>query len=799
MNATEPLTDDLIQAAFERRADRADQHDLGSLRTGIVAATGATRQRSTWSLRLAGARPTIAPRPTWVAIAVLAALLALGLALVLIAQRPSTPFRTGLLAFVHSGDVYLAHPDGSNAEVAVHQDGVALSTVAWSPDGSRLAIDGDSGAVDFDLATGAATFVGGWQPVWSPDGRELAVLDALPATNAPCAPCTDKALLRIVDGATGTTSRSYPVPAVAGLAWSPNGLWIAATGGAGEASNGLIRIDVATGQWFDLDGPSGVLESPREAAWSPDSTRIAFVRWGGIEEGFCEGRVSCVSDVFIADADGRNAVRLNAASGQADQPAWSPDGQWVAYRKIDRGADVNSTTRSTTTVAGLVIARPDGTEERAIAGDAVESFAWSAEGDRLRFTRDEGPELPPTIWETTLDGVARRLDVPLDSGVVQIASTGLAAAWQAVASATAVPALPSIAPPAVADALKVMTPGPAAPADPSAEWSLLGSDATEGCQPILIATDTGAVTPFANLCDPALGSISGFWSPDGSAFAGVRSGQLVIVGRDGRTSAAVSGLSALDSLTWSPDGTWLMASGSTTDLLRSDGSGLHELPGPGFWSPDGRVLAVWQRDGPLLVGAGDGSGLTPIGSLPPPITWTHDGSRFAFIRDGDVWTAARDGTDVRNLTALPLRGATLAAWSPDDRWVAVAANHGVWLISPDGTKRRWLDFGVATFVHAFAWSPDGRRLAVETYMDHPSSGQEERVYLVDADGSTTIEIGDANAPSWSPDGRFLLVTHVQTGSAGGYDTGDFELMNADGSGRRDLPAKAGQGPAVWLR
>ena len=78
MNATELLTDELIGAAFERRADRADAYDLGALRTAIVTTSAGTRQRRRWSLRPAGAQPVIAPRPVWVAIAVLAALLGLG-------------------------------------------------------------------------------------------------------------------------------------------------------------------------------------------------------------------------------------------------------------------------------------------------------------------------------------------------------------------------------------------------------------------------------------------------------------------------------------------------------------------------------------------------------------------------------------------------------------------------------------------------------------------------------------------------------------------------------------------------
>ncbi len=127
MNRIDWLTDELIEAALERRADRVAPDGLGD---GILSQTVAMRQRRAWYLRLTGAWSMPFARPAWVAIAVLVALLGLAIALALVGRRPTSPFRTGLLAYVSGGDVYLARPDGTGAEVVLHQDGVAFLTVA---------------------------------------------------------------------------------------------------------------------------------------------------------------------------------------------------------------------------------------------------------------------------------------------------------------------------------------------------------------------------------------------------------------------------------------------------------------------------------------------------------------------------------------------------------------------------------------------------------------------------------------------------------------------------------------------
>jgi Tol biopolymer transport system component len=787
MNRTDWLTDDMIEAAFERRAGSAS---VGGLADAIASQTAATRQRSGWNVRLSGALPRSAGRPAWLAMAILVALLGLAIAWVLVGQRPQSPFRTGLLAYVRAGDIYIAHPDGSDAEVALHQDGVAFSTVAWSPDGSRLAVDGDSGTIVLDLSTGAPTFIGGGNPVWSPDGHELAVVD--PSTQSSAA---EGSRLRIEDVATGTTTAEYPFPAIGGSAWSPNGRWIAASGGTGARSNALVRIDVTTGQVDQLDGPSGMLDSEREVAWSPDSRHIAFIRWDVETAAGC--RELCATDVIVADADGSHASRLNQVPAQADQPSWSPDGRWVAFRQANLPGSVDwPSIHFDDTWAGIAIAHPDGTAERALVAEGVQALAWGPNSDVVRFTHDEGRGLPATVWETSLAGVKRSLGVTLDSGSTPFERTGFGAAWQTVPGTAAEPTLPSIAPSAPAATPELVTPAPAEPADPGTQWPTLASDSMEGCQPVLVATSDGETTPIGAPCDQTRENAEAVWSPTGAVFATLVDGRLSILHHDGHVDAGVAGLSSLSSFSWSPKGNWLSVTGAKTFILQVNGSGLRELPGTPYWSPDERALAARRSEGTLFIGAGDGTGMKAVGSFPAYVTWSSDGSRFAFVRDGNVWTAAADGSDVRNVTAFPLGGASGAFWSPDDHWIAVVGTHGAWVLRPDGSDRRWLDLGVTTSFGNAAWSPGGRVLAVETSTDS-ALGQKPAIYLVNADGSPTVLIDAATTPIWSPDGRFLVVTHAQPNGSG-FDTGDFELMNDDGSGRHQLPTKAGLNPPVWV-
>ena len=275
-----------------------------------------------------------------------------------------------------------------------------------------------------------------------------------------------------------------------------------------------------------------------------------------------------------------------------------------------------------------------------------------------------------------------------------------------------------------------------------------------------MATGTGVVTTLANLCDGSIYVDTWAWSPTGSVYAAVRGGTLTIVQRDGRVAMNVASLAGLDSLGWSPDGRWLTAASQTRRwLLRPDGSGLREIPGQESWSADARTIAVASPDGNLLVGGPDASDLHAIGAFPPFVSWSSDGSRFAFIRGGDAWTATRDGTDVRNLTSLPLGGAASVVWSADGRWVAVGASHGFWLVPSDGGAKHWFDLGLGEF--ALDDGPLGagrgkdRRADVHEWTAGSRLRQPSSTWSIPTERPRSESRTPHSRPSWSPDGRYL--------------------------------------------
>ena len=602
-------------------------------------------------------------------------------------------------------------------------------------------------------------------------------------------------VLRIVDIATGATIHTYPFPAIGGLAWSPNGRWIAATGGS-SGSNSLVRIDVTTGKILELDGPSGMLDSTREPAWSPDSLHIAFIRWGA--EGLCRGLPLCETDVFVANADGSDPVRLNRVPATADEPSWSPDGLWIAYRQVDRTKDAQGGGGPVADGAtGIVIVHPDATGERTIKAAGVGAIAWSTDSKHLLFIRSNGRGSAETIWEASLDGVAQAVDAAIGPSPDLFERTGSRFAWQSVVGGRDIPALPALTQPTPAAVIVVITPPPSAPADPSGTWPTLATVSDDGCRPMTVAMDTGTIDALTNVCDDS-GSIDTWqWSPTGSAFAAIRGGTLTVVQEDGRVALNVAGLTGLTQVSWSPDGEWLSVTGAKSWLLRPDGSDLREIPGgEATWSPDGGTLAVATPDGQLLVGGPDGSDLHAIGAFPVQLSWSPDASRFAFIRDGNAWTATRDGTDLHNVTALPLGGASDVTWSFDGRWLAVSASHGLWLVELDGSARTWVSVGFDASIAGLAWSPSATKLAIGIVTDGIAAPQQSYIDLFDPTGSPAIRIDDATDLSWSPDGRFLAVGVANTDAQG---TRNLVLMNEDGSGRHAFPMPPSSNPFIWVR
>ena len=110
----------------------------------------------------------------------------------------------------------------------------------------------------------------------------------------------------------------------------------------------------------------------------------------------------------------------------------------------------------------------------------------------------------------------------------------------------------------------------------------------------------------------------------------------------------------------------------------------------------------------------------------------------------------------------------------------------LWVMNSNGTGLR--HFATAPGMHPHGspdWSPVGDKVAFDAWGESESL-RESRIFIVDADGSTPVEIGFGAMPSWSPDGKQIAFHH--------YDSNrGIWIMNADGSGRTRLTT-SGLGP-----
>ncbi len=627
------------------------------------------------------------------------------------------PYRIGFVEQLvpRTSRVFVMNTDGSDQRQLTYGYSEHPS---WSPDGRHIVFTGSGEDPDTGTwimgqpsspdhmteifvapADGGAhirlTDLKGWsrEPRWSPDGSHIVFIR------------NDGSLQEIMLMASdGTEVRHFAYGS--DPAWAPDGVRLAYTRMGEMGRSEVVVVDIESGDEL------GVAEGATPV-WSPDGSRMAVLR--GIE-----------NEIILVDTRTMDEKRFAVAGARSDWvPAWSPDGDWIAYTTVEAGIGFwNVEIR-----LGSVTEDPP-PEHYRIASDGF-GPSWSPDGTHVAFGRNfegyAGSNLAEVLVADVFDGgYQQRLTTDDIHYGYREGSTS--PVWSP-------------------DGAKI-----AFTSDRPPEGRLVTTRVDGSERKVLArigAHDRGLAL-----------------SPDGSRIAVSRyqsdsdsQPDVYVIDRDGSNLLKVNSILYGEARhpRWSPTGTRLVfvASGLEYNegiylhkegiyVVNHDGTGERELivhdpssarsegirvdiGGPA-WSPDGtRVAAVRfvssSEDGGALsqeilvvdvdsgrqriVFSRDNKETSIQGTAP---SWSPDGSKLAFGFDGALFVSAPDGIEVHELlTADDLWG---IQWAPDGMSIAVVLEvqdeTGLFIVGVDGAgERREVYEGS---VWSPRWSPDGSYL-----------------------------------------------------------------------------------------
>jgi Tol biopolymer transport system component len=538
--------------------------------------------------------------------------------------------------------------------------------------------------------------------------------------------------------------------------WSPKGDWIAFTSErAGSAD--IYRIHP------DGSGLERLTDDPAfddQATFSPDGSHIVFV----------STRAAGYANLWRLDIATRKASPLTSGKGGDFRPAWSPDGEWIAFSS-DRDSDLPDAKGrwEILHIVDIYVIHPDGTGLRRVSehGNFCGSPSWNADSKSLvaycmtaqqtwNFRSHSRPQ----------EGGDQLLQFDIANGHAT-----------AVAAPAGIKLLPKVL---AGGAIGYLRNDPASPgvfysdgkAGPkgrdlmSASWS---PDGKLVVYPRSKDGDSNVAQPLWSR-NPSF-ELYGIWmlpavSPDGNRFATTAhnpdGGWSLLVTEDGKPAQSI--YKTKDSHTeliigpqWSPDGKqivvgiggfaafWNFTLGGKTPIMPDNG---------------GAKVALINADGSGFRFITSGANNNAFASFGP------DGKHLVYRTSGPDGEGLRImDTDGHNVTTLTDSYDNFPVWSPRGDTIAfirrVGRNFNIFTIHPDGTGLKQLSDTRGNDAH-LAWSPDGSRILFTSsrmgFKDEALiTGNPQpygEIFVMNADGTHVEQLTDNQwedgGPAWLP-------------------------------------------------